>query len=62
MKSNWIHRIILSIIFSVVNWFIISNLWIEMSLFEYIIIELFIVISLKVYIFVCSKTGINKEN
>lgn len=62
MRSNWVHRIILSIFFSIVQWLLISELWVEMSFFKYIIIEFFIVICLKLFNFTCSKAGINIEN
>jgi len=57
---NWIHRLLLSICFSIFNWFII-NLFAEIELWLYIIIELFIVISFKLYIFTCSYFRINDQ-
>jgi accessory gene regulator protein AgrB len=59
MISNGVHRIILSTLFSIVQWLIINFLWVEMSFFKYMIIEIFIIICLKLFNFTCSKTGIN---
>jgi len=58
MKLNWVHRLVLSILFSIINWLIIDSFWIEMSFIEYFIIELIVVVSLKLYIFTGSKFGI----
>jgi hypothetical protein len=50
-----VHRLLISIVFSVVNWILIDWLIIELPLWKYFLIELFLVISMKFYIFTTRK-------
>mgnify|MGYP000941322230 CR=1 FL=1 len=50
-----IHRGLLSLAFSVLNWSVIKTFLVELPFWKYIIIELFLVISMKFYIFTIRK-------
>lgn len=50
-----IHRFLISCVFTIFNWIIVDNFLIEIPLWKYLIIELFLVISLKFYTFTIRK-------
>jgi hypothetical protein len=50
-----VHRTVLSIIYAAFNWMIVNWLIIELPFWKYLIIELFLVISMKFYIFTTRK-------
>lgn len=54
-----VHSLLLSILFSIVNWLVIKNLIIEVSFIKYFFMELIFVLSLKLYIFTKSKLDLN---
>lgn len=53
-----IHRFFIGLVFSVVNWILIDQFLVELPLWKYIIIELFLVISMKFYIFTTRKMNL----
>lgn len=55
-----IHSFLLSMVFTLANWAIVSNFIIpDLSFFKYIFIEIALVISLKLFIFTKLKLGLN---
>jgi hypothetical protein len=50
-----IHHFSLSVLFTLINWFIIDFFIIEISFIKYFIIEIILVLSLKFYKFTLSK-------
>jgi hypothetical protein len=50
-----IHRLFISLVFSIMNWMLIDWLIIELPVWKYFVIELFLVISMKFYIFTTRK-------
>lgn len=51
VREKLINTIILSIVVSVINWIIIDKLILKMSIFQYFFVEIFLLLSLKTYIF-----------
>lgn len=56
----YVHRIILSILFSIVNWQIINALLIKISFWKYFIFEISILIMVRVLIFTYEKLGLGE--
>lgn len=50
-----IHYTLIAILFSIINWFIIDNLVINISFWKYFIVELILVTSLKIFKFTIEK-------
>jgi hypothetical protein len=50
-----VHRLFISLVFSIMNWMLIDCLIIELPVWKYFVIELFLVISMKFYIFTTRK-------
>ena len=50
-----IHRLVVSILFSLLNWVVVKNLIIELPFWKYFIIELLLLVSMKFYIFTIQK-------
>lgn len=50
-----IHKLLISLVFSVLNWIVVDWLIVELPFWKYIIIELFLVVSMKFYIFTTRK-------
>jgi hypothetical protein len=50
-----VHRLFISLVFSIMNWMLIDWLIIELPVWKYFVIELFLVISMKFYIFTTRK-------
>lgn len=50
-----VHRLLISIVFTVLNWIVIDFFIVDLPLWRYLIIELFLVISLKFYTFTTRK-------
>lgn len=61
MSYNWIHRTVMSILLSIINWQIINSFVVAMSLWKYFIIEISILLLAKLLIFVYSKMGIDND-
>ena len=59
--QNWVHRLIVSLIFSVGNWWVIDRLIIDISILKYFLIEILILVMVKLLIFVYKLTGIEKD-
>jgi uncharacterized protein (DUF983 family) len=55
IKEKFIHGFIISILLSVVNWFIINKFIINIPLWKYFILELIFVVSMKLYKFTLQK-------
>ena len=60
MIPNWLHRIILSIINTMVTWMVVDLLLVKISIFKYCILEIIFLVSLKFYTFTCSKLKLNQ--
>jgi hypothetical protein len=54
-----IHSFIISILFSIANWFVVKNLIIDVTIIEYIFIEIVLVISIKLFKFTKLKLKLN---
>jgi hypothetical protein len=55
-----IHSFLLSMVFTLVNWTIVSNFIIpDLPFFKYLLIEILLVVSLKLFIFTKLKLGLN---
>jgi hypothetical protein len=55
LKPKWLHRLVISILFSLLNWMIIYHLLIELPFWKYFFIELLLMFSMKFYIFTTQK-------
>lgn len=53
-----INRLLISLVFTMLNWVLVDWLVIELPLWKYIIIELFLVVSMKFYIFTTRKMNL----
>jgi hypothetical protein len=53
--EKFVHGFIISITLSIVNWFIIDNLIINIPFWKYFILELIFVVSMKLYKFTLQK-------
>ena len=49
MREKIFHSFIISVLFSLLNWFIIKNLIIDVTIIEYIFIEIVLVVSIKLF-------------
>jgi len=54
-KEKLLHRLAISAVFTVLNWIVIDKLIVELPFWKYLIIELFLVVSMKFYIFTTRK-------
>ena len=59
---NWVHRLLLSLIFSFAGWFVIKTAIMEMKVWQYFLIEIIILIMVTLLNFVYKVTGISKES
>lgn len=57
-----VHRLMISLGFSLLNWIIIDNLLVEISLWKYIFIELLLVFSMKFSIFTIRKLRLSHDS
>jgi hypothetical protein len=55
VREKFLHGFIISILLSVVNWFIIDKLIINIPFWKYFILELIFVVSMKLYKFTLQK-------
>lgn len=53
-----VHRLLISIVFTVFNWIVIDFFIVDLPFWKYLIIELFLVISLKFYTFTTRKLNL----
>lgn len=53
-----IHRLVLSTIYTLFNWIIVNWLIVDISFWRYLFIEVFLVISMKFYIFTTRKMNL----
>jgi hypothetical protein len=53
-----IHKLFISIMFSITNWIIIDNFIVEISLIKYIFVEILLLVSMKFYIFTTRKLNL----
>lgn len=51
----WFHRLVLSAIFSVLNWLLVDWLIVELSFLKYFFVEVLLIVSLKLYTFISSR-------
>jgi len=59
IKEKIFHSFIISVLFSLLNWFIIKNLIIDVTIIEYIFIEIVLVLSIKLFKFTKLKLKLN---
>jgi hypothetical protein len=59
IREKFFHSFIIGILFSIINWLIIDNFIIKLSIFKYILIEFLLVISIKFYKFTKLKLNLN---
>lgn len=52
------HSLLISFLFSLVNWVIVDSIVIEIPLYKYLLIEVMIVVSMRLYLFIISKTDL----
>lgn len=57
-----VHKLLISLVFTLVNWVIVDNLIVEIPFWKYLIIELFLVISMKFYTFTTRKLDQDGRN
>lgn len=57
-REKAIHRLLISIVFTLFNWMIVDWLIVDISVWRYLIIEVFLVISMKFYIFTTRKMNL----
>lgn len=53
-----IHKALISLVFSLINWMIIDYTLVDLPFWKYFIIELFLVVSMKFYIFTTRKMNL----
>lgn len=53
-----INRLLISLLFTMLNWVLVDWLIVELPLWKYIIIELFLIVSMKFYIFTTRKMNL----
>lgn len=51
-----VNNLTLGLIFSIINWFLINKLIVKMTFIEYLLIEIVLVISIKLFKFTQQKT------
>jgi hypothetical protein len=59
LKQKILHSIFLGILFSIINWLLIDNLIINLSIYKYVFIEIVLVISIKLYKFTKLKLNLD---
>jgi hypothetical protein len=59
IKEKIFHSFIISVLFSLLNWFIIKNLIIDVTVVQYIFIEIVLVVSIKLFKFTKLKLKLN---
>jgi hypothetical protein len=57
-QEKRIHRALISLVFSLINWLLVDLFLVELPFWKYFIIELFLVISMKFYIFTTRKMNL----
>lgn len=50
-----LNKTVLSILFSILNWKLITTFLIEVSFYKYFIIEILLIVSMKIFIFTTQK-------
>jgi hypothetical protein len=53
-----VHRLLISLVFTALNWVVVDFLIVDVSFWRYLIIELFLVVSLKFYTFTTRKLNL----
>lgn len=56
ITEKFIHSFLIAVVFSILCWLIITNFVIEISFWKYIIIEIILAVSKKLYTFTIQKT------
>jgi len=59
VKEKFFHSFLIGILFSLINWLIINNFIIRVSIFKYILIEFVLVMSVKFFKFTKLKLNLN---
>ena len=59
IREKILHSLLISILFSLANWFIIKTFIIDVTIIEYIIIEIILIISIKLFKFTKLKLKLN---
>jgi hypothetical protein len=55
IKENMIHRLMIGTLFTIMNYFLVNNLIINISFTKYFLIELILVLSMKLFKFTVNK-------
>jgi hypothetical protein len=55
IKENMIHRLMIGTLFTIMNYFLVNNLIINISFSKYFLIELILVLSMKLFKFTVNK-------
>lgn len=50
-----IHKLFLSLVFTIINWIVIDQLIVEITFIKYIFVEVLLLVSMKFYIFTTRK-------
>lgn len=58
----YVHRFLISVLFSIVNWQLINKFLIEIPIWKYFIIEISILIMVKILIFTYEKIGLQEND
>lgn len=53
-----VHRLLISLVFTAINWVLIDWLIVEIPFWRYLIVEVFLVVSLKFYTFTIRKLNL----
>jgi len=59
VREKFFHSFLIGILFSLINWLIIDNFIIRVSIFKYILIEFVLVMSVKFFKFTKLKLNLN---
>jgi hypothetical protein len=53
-----IHKLFLSLVFTIINWIVIDHFIVELSFIKYIFVEVLLLFSMKFYIFTTRKLNL----
>jgi hypothetical protein len=53
-----IHKLFLSLVFTIINWIVIDHFIVEISFIKYIFVEVLLLVSMKFYIFTTRKLNL----
>ena len=59
IKEKFFHALVIGILFSILNWFIIDCFIIKLSILKYVFIECILIVSIKLFKFTKLKLNLN---